>query len=146
MDHAMEGATVSCGKLGNDPRTARRSKALSVSALVPAQPAAVDEGATGSPERRWRGYCASVIETGWRVRCFEAELAQPGVPLPFVAELPGEWEGWVAEQGVPVGTPFLISPMLEYDVELNAFFRSELVYRSRHTQLGYARVLTRFRE
>jgi site-specific recombinase XerD len=71
-------------------------------------------------------------------------LVEPTVALPFVAALPSEWEGWVAKQGVPVGTPFLISPMLEYDVELNAFFRSELVYRSRHTQLGYARDLKAF--
>jgi hypothetical protein len=70
-----------------------------------------------------------------------AELPQPSSPMPFVGGLPGDWAGWLREEGVPEGTPFLISPRMEYDVELNAFFRSaEMVCAAWNTQAGYARI------
>ena len=47
--------------------------------------------------------------------------------------------------GTPPGTPFLLSPGLEYDVELNAFFRSvEMLASAWNTQAGYARDLAAF--
>jgi hypothetical protein len=53
-----------------------------------------------------------------------AELSVPASPLPFVSDLPGDWERWLAEDGTPARTPYLISPAFTYDVKLNAFFRS----------------------
>jgi site-specific recombinase XerD len=86
-----------------------------------------------------------VTKTGWRVRYVLAELPEPVSPLPFVAELPGSWPDWLKECGVAVGTPYLISPSFEYDVELNAFFRSvEMVGDAWNTQIGYARDVMAF--
>lgn len=74
-----------------------------------------------------------------------AELPVPVEPLPFVAELPGDWERWLAEDDMPVRTPFLISPAYDYDVELNAFFRSaDMVGAAWNTQAGYARDVAAF--
>jgi len=74
-----------------------------------------------------------------------AELPQPASPMPFVGGLPGDWAGWLREEGVPAGTPFLISPRMEYDVELNAFFRSAgMVCAAWNTQVGYARDVKAF--
>lgn len=85
------------------------------------------------------------MKIGWRVRYVLAELPEPVSPLPFVSELPGDWPGWLKEDGVVVGTPFLISPSFEYDVELNAFFRSvEMVGDAWNTQVGYARDVMAF--
>jgi len=49
-----------------------------------------------------------------------------------LAALEGSWQGWAGSAGIPVGTPYLISPSLEYDVELNRFFCSA-------DMLGWAR-------
>jgi hypothetical protein len=59
----------------------------------------------------------------WYVRFAPAELPSPTKPLPFVAELSGDWEGWLRQAEVVAGTPFLLSPSLEYDVVLNSFFQ-----------------------
>jgi Phage integrase, N-terminal SAM-like domain len=86
-----------------------------------------------------------VIKVGWRVHYVAAELPVPMAPLPFVAELPDDWERWLAEDDTPVGTPFLVSPSFAYDVELNAFFRSaEMVGSAWNTQAGYARDVAAF--
>lgn len=34
-----------------------------------------------------------------------------------------DWPRWLAESGVEPGTPFLVSPLFEFDVMLNGFFR-----------------------
>ncbi|MEU5847955.1 site-specific integrase [Saccharopolyspora shandongensis] len=86
-----------------------------------------------------------MIKAGWQVRYVPAELPEPTAPFPFVAELPTDWSDWRKEDDVPVGTPFLISPWYEYDVELNAFFRSaEMVGCAWNTQAGYARDVAAF--
>ncbi|AQU70252.1 hypothetical protein BBN63_32800 [Streptomyces niveus] len=47
--------------------------------------------------------------------------------------------------GLEVGTPFLISPLFEYDVVLNGFFQSPgMRMRAVNTQFGYARDLAAF--
>ena len=52
--------------------------------------------------------------------------------------------GW-AEDGTPPRTPYLISPDFNYDVELNAFFRSgSMLVAAWNTQAGYARDLAAF--
>ena len=67
----------------------------------------------------------SVTTGGWRV-----VLTRRGVPrlselVPGVAE-PGaegdDLDAWLDERDVPDGTPFLISPALEYDLDLNRYF------------------------
>lgn len=74
-----------------------------------------------------------------------AELPSPSEPLPFVAELPGDWEGWLLRAEVVARTPFLLSPSLEYDVVLNGFFQSAgMVASAWNTQAGYARDLAAF--
>lgn len=74
-----------------------------------------------------------------------AELPRPELPLPFEADLPGDWPGWLAQGHVPERTPFLMSPSLEYDVELNEFFRSPwMLSAAWNTQSGYARNLCAF--
>lgn len=86
-----------------------------------------------------------MIVTGWRVHLISAELPSPAAPLPFVAELPGDWDSWLVESDTLPRTPFLISPRFEYDVELNAFFRSAgMVGSAWNTQVGYARDVAAF--
>jgi site-specific recombinase XerD len=86
-----------------------------------------------------------VIKAGWWVYYVPAELPAPKAPLPFVSELPGEWDRWLAEDDTPARTPFLISPEFEYDVALNAFFRSAtMVGAAGNTQAGYARDVAAF--
>lgn len=65
--------------------------------------------------------------------------------MPFVADLPVDWAPWLGDMGVPVGTPFLLSPALGYDVALNAFFRCpSMLGTAWNTQAGYARDLRAF--
>jgi site-specific recombinase XerD len=86
-----------------------------------------------------------MIMNRWQVRFTPAELPSPMEPLPFVAELPGDWEGWLRRAEVAAGTPFLLSPLLEYDVLLNGFFQSAgMVGSAWNTQAGYARDLAAF--
>ena len=85
-----------------------------------------------------------MVDPGWQVFLMPAELPVPSTPLPFV-ELPVDWDLWLAEQEVPVRTPFLLSPRFEYDVGLNAFFRSGgMVASACNTQVGYARDVAAF--
>ena len=74
--------------------------------------------------RSSHGYGPPGITIGWRVHYVPVELPVLHSPLPFVAELPGDWDRWLVEDGIPERTPFLMLPTFEYDVELNAFFRS----------------------
>lgn len=69
-------------------------------------------------------------------------LAGAGVA---VAELARGWAEWLAGEEVLPGTPFLVSPMFEYDVALNEFFRStRMLCAARNTQMGYARDVAAF--
>ena len=69
----------------------------------------------------------------------------PTSPRPFARELPEDLEGWLDSAGIPDGTPFLLSPSLEYDVVLNSFFqRPEMVAAPHNTRVGYARDIAKF--
>ncbi|PWV71307.1 Site-specific recombinase XerD [Prauserella marina] len=84
-------------------------------------------------------------ELGWRVRYVPAELTLPARPLPFVNELPTAWSDWLADEDVPSGTPYLISPTFEYDVDLNAYFLShQMLGAAKNTRNGYARDVKAF--
>ncbi len=90
-------------------------------------------------------YGAPVAEPGWRVHFIPAQCRVPAGPLPFVASLPPDWEGWLRDAGLVEGTPFLVSPGVEYDVELNAFFSSaDMATAAWNTQAGYARDVAAF--
>jgi len=51
--------------------------------------------------------------------------------MPFVVDLPADWEGWVAGEGLTEGAPFLISPTYEFDVVLNGYFSQASMLRRR---------------
>ena len=54
----------------------------------------------------------------------EGGAAAARVAVAIRGRVAGGWAAWLQDEDVPVGTPFLISPRFEYDVELNAFFRA----------------------
>ncbi len=73
------------------------------------------------------------------------DLAFPSSPLPFVNELPEDLSGWLDAAGIAEGTPFLLSPLWEYDVGLNGFFHgAQMATAPRTTSLGYAYDLAKF--
>jgi hypothetical protein len=54
-------------------------------------------------------------------------------------------DAWLDAQQILDGTPFLLSPGFEYDVDLNEFFSSWQMASTRpNTQISYARDLARF--
>jgi hypothetical protein len=78
--------------------------------------------------------------SGWRVCVTRRDIPRPTSPLLSVADLPPDVESWLDTAGVPEGTPFLLSPLFEYDVDLNCFFQCpQMVGASANTQVGYAR-------
>jgi hypothetical protein len=65
-----------------------------------------------------------MITSCWHVRFTPTELPSPSTRQPFVAELPEDWEEWLRRAEVVPGTPFLLSPTLEYDVTLKGSSRA----------------------
>ena len=81
----------------------------------------------------------------WRVCLTPVELQVSAAVVPFDARWLEDWSDWLAREGLLPGTPFLISPMAEYDVVLNGFFLdARMVTSARRTQEGYARDLAAF--
>jgi hypothetical protein len=64
--------------------------------------------------------------------------------MAFVDDLPEWGKGWLVNEGIAPGTPFLLSPVFEYDIELNAYFTKELATSSPKTQEASARDLAAF--
>ncbi len=66
----------------------------------------------------------------------------------LLPEASGAWDDldeWLDGEDIQDGVPFLISPGLKYDVELNSYFlRPALVGSSRNTQLAAAGDVRRF--
>jgi site-specific recombinase XerD len=66
----------------------------------------------------------------------------------LLPEAAGTWDDlddWLDGEDIPDGVPFLISPGLEYDVDLNQYFlRPAMVGASRNTQLAAAGDVRRF--
>ena len=82
--------------------------------------------------------------SGWQLCYFPAELPTPSTPHSFSA-LTTDWAKWREVAAIPARTPFLLSPTLDYDVELNNFFLSgDMLCRTWNTQDGYARDLKAF--
>jgi len=73
------------------------------------------------------------------------DLAPLSALLPEAADAWDDLDDWLDAEDIPAGVPFLISPGLEYDVELNRYFlRPALVGSSRNTQLAAAGDVRRF--
>ncbi len=90
----------------------------------------------------------SVTGGRWRV-----VLTRRGTPrlsklLPDVAEPGGpadDLDAWLDAEDVPDGTPFLVSPGLEYDIDLNRYFlRPAMIGAAQNTRLAAAGDLCRF--
>ena len=63
-----------------------------------------------------------VDQQRWRVWYTRRGLPGPVTALPFVGALLDGLDGWLDEGGIAEGTPFLVSPLFEYDVDLNGFY------------------------
>lgn len=84
--------------------------------------------------------------SGWRLCFFPAFLPTPSANLSSLPALQSvDWPQWRQAAAIPERTPFLLSPTLEYDVDLNGFFLSgDMLGRAWNTQDGYARDLRAF--
>jgi len=58
----------------------------------------------------------------WQVFKVSADMPTPASAVLAGLPLPECLDAWRAAAETPVGTPFLISPGLEYDFDVNAFF------------------------
>jgi hypothetical protein len=86
-----------------------------------------------------------VAEDRWRLEVTRRGLAPQSALLPGAEDSWDDLDDWLDREDIPDGTPFLISPGLEYDVDLNRYFlRPALVGSSRNTQLAAARDVRRF--
>jgi Phage integrase, N-terminal SAM-like domain len=122
------------------------------------RPAASDQHA--GPGRRWQprrsllftnaGYrqpirLLSVPENHWRLQVTRRGLAPLSALLPDAAGMANDLDDWLDYEDIPDGVPYLISPDLEYDIDLNRYsLRPALVGASRNTQLAAARDVRRF--
>lgn len=82
-----------------------------------------------------------LVETEvWRLCRVHESIPVLDLPTSVTPEFKTGWSRWRTKFGIPIGTPYLISPAFEYDIELNEFFYSTemLVFRM-STRMGYAR-------
>jgi site-specific recombinase XerD len=81
----------------------------------------------------------------WRVIFTRAELPASASSVPFADDMLVDRAEWLRRQRLTDGTPFLLSPTFEFDVDLNDFFRSSaMAHSSLLTQQGYAHDLAAF--
>ncbi|WP_372672729.1 tyrosine-type recombinase/integrase [Amycolatopsis kentuckyensis] len=81
----------------------------------------------------------------WRVVLTREELPAVAGSVPFADDLVVDRAEWLRRQRLTDGTPYLLSPAFEFDVDLNDFFRSSaMAHTSLLTQQGYARDLAAF--
>jgi Phage integrase, N-terminal SAM-like domain len=86
-----------------------------------------------------------VAEERWRVEVTRRGLTALSELLPDVAGAWDDLDEWLDGEDIPDGVPFLISPGLEYDTDLNRYFlRPAMVGSSRNTQLAAAGDVRRF--
>lgn len=86
-----------------------------------------------------------MAEERWRVEVTRRGLTPLSVLLPEVAGAWDDLDDWLDGEDIPDGVPFLISPGLEYDTDLNQYFlRPAIVGSSRNTQLAAAGDVRRF--
>jgi site-specific recombinase XerD len=86
-----------------------------------------------------------VFEGHWRLEVTRRGLAPLATLLPEAAGIGDDLDGWLDQEDIPDGVPYLISPGFEYDVVLNRYFlRPTLVGAPGNTQLAVARDIRRF--
>jgi site-specific recombinase XerD len=86
-----------------------------------------------------------VAEERWRVEVTRRSLTPLSALLPEVTGAWDDLDDWLDGEDIPDGVPFLISPGLEYDTDLNRYFlRPALVGSSQNTQLAAAGDVRRF--
>ena len=73
----------------------------------------------------------------WRVFHTRRELPRPQVCDPLI-DLLWDLDEWLDDRDVLDGTPYLISPDGVYDIELNAYFTTELAASPEDTQRAHA--------
>lgn len=81
----------------------------------------------------------------WYLRRVPAVLPVVEIPASVAAIQDSEWKRWRTGAGIPIGTPCLLAPDFNYDVELNEFFYSvDMLGARMSTRVGYARDLKSF--
>jgi hypothetical protein len=86
-----------------------------------------------------------VFEDHRRLEVTRRGLAPLATLLPEAAGIGDDLDGWLDQEDIPDGVPYLISPGFEYDVVLNRYFlRPTLVGAPGNTQLAVAREIRRF--
>lgn len=85
-----------------------------------------------------------MTEPRWTVRFTREEVATPSAPMSFTKELPRTDSSWLQAEGIEPGSPFLISPDFNYDVELNEYLTKQLVGMAPKTREAIARDLASF--
>jgi site-specific recombinase XerD len=86
-----------------------------------------------------------VLENHWRLQVIRRGLTPLSALLPEATGVADDLDDWLDREDIPDGIPYLISPELEYDIDLNRYFlRPALVGASRNTQLAAARDVRRF--
>lgn len=80
-----------------------------------------------------------VPESHWWLQVTRREIAPLSAVLPEAANVADDLDDWLDREDITDGVPYLISPALEYDIDLNLYFlRPALVGASRNTQLAAA--------
>jgi site-specific recombinase XerD len=86
-----------------------------------------------------------VLDNHWRLQVTRRGLAPLSTLLPEAGGAADDLDDWLDREDIPDGVPYLISPDLEYDIDLNRYFlRPALAGASRNTQLAAARDIRRF--
>ena len=86
-----------------------------------------------------------MLDNHWRLQITWRGLAPLSALLPEARGAADDLDGWLDREDIPDGVPYLISPDLEYDIDLNRYFlRPALVGAPRNTQLAAARDVRRF--
>jgi hypothetical protein len=86
-----------------------------------------------------------VLDNYWRLQVTRRGLAPLSALLHEAAGAADNLDDWLDREDIPDGVPYLISPDLEYDIDLNRYFlRPALAGAARNTQLAAARDIRRF--
>ncbi|MFJ2218402.1 hypothetical protein ACIQVO_40140, partial [Streptomyces sp. NPDC101062] len=82
---------------------------------------------------------------GWSVHFTSRDLPQPREDLWYLRIRPEEWECWLDDQGIPDGTPYLLSPRYAYDVNPNSYLhRVDYLEGPLNSQKNRARALASY--
>nr|BEK71434.1 site-specific integrase [Kitasatospora purpeofusca] len=89
----------------------------------------------------------SMVRRGdaWSVHYTCRDLPQLDELPWFLRGVPDDYEVWLDEAAIPDGVPYLLSPLFEYDVDLNEYFlRADLVEAPLNSNANRARAMAGF--